>query len=152
MKKTKWVVVCLVAGTLALTAGAAAAFWTLGARAGAEADAAAAEIDTRAYKYLNLDKVIVMLRKADGEVASHYLAVDLVLKTPNEAERVARDHLPLLRSVTVKALSNITMEEASRASVDDLTSLINAAFVQTYANDREGKPFTEALIGKLIIE
>lgn len=147
MKSVKRIVVLTALGVAALAAGGGAVWWVMTPHAASTKSA-----DTRDYKYLSLDKVIVMLRKSDGELASHYLAVDLVLKTPNESEKVTRDHLPLLRSVTVKALSSITLEDASRASVDELTKRINTAFTQTYARDSDGKPFTEAMIAKLIIE
>jgi flagellar protein FliL len=149
MKSFKRITVLTLFGLVAVVAGGAAVWWVMAPHPTAPK---AAANDTRDYKYLSLDKVIVMLRKADGEAAPHYLAVDLVFKTPNDSEKVTRDHLPLLRSVTVKALSNITMEDASRATVEDLTKTINKAFTQTYANDRAGKPFAEAMIGKLIIE
>lgn len=149
MKSFKRITVLTALGIVAVLAGGAAVWWVTGSHAISPNSAAT---DTRAYKYLSLEKVIVMLRKSDGEAASHYMAVDLVLKTPNDNERITRDHLPLLRSVTVKALSNITMEDASHATVDDLTKTINKAFAQTYAHDRAGKPFTEAMIAKLIIE
>jgi flagellar FliL protein len=147
MKSVKRIVVLTALGVAALVAGGGAVWWVMSPHTASTKSA-----DTRDYKYLSLDKVIVMLRKSDGELASHYLAVDLVLKTPNESEKVTRDHLPLLRSVTVKALSTITLEDASRATVDELTKKINMAFTQTYAHDRAGKPFTEAMIAKLIIE
>lgn len=147
MKSVKRIVVLTALGIAALGAGGGTVWWVM-----APHPESPKATDTRDYKYLSLDKVIVMLRKADGEAASHYLAVDLVLKTPNDGEKVTRDHLPLLRSVTVKALSNITIEDASRATVDELTKTINKAFAQTYASDRAGKPFTEAMIAKLIIE
>lgn len=147
MKSVKRIVVLAGLGVAALVAGGGAVWWMMTPH-----PARATVADTRDYKYLSLDKVIVMLRKADGEAASHYLAVDLVLKTPSDGEKVTRDHLPLLRSVTVKALSNITLEDASRATVDELTKTINKAFTQTYAGDRAGKPFSEAMIAKLIIE
>jgi flagellar FliL protein len=149
MKKSGWVLSVIVFGLLALAGGGAGTWWLMGHPGWTPKPAGD---NTRAYKYLSLEKIIVMLRKADGEAASHYLAVDLVFKTPNESEKVTREHLPLLRSVTVKALSNVTMEEASRATVDDLTRMINAAFTKVYANDRAGKPFAEAMIAKLIIE
>ena len=149
MKSIKRIAVLAALCIVALLTGGAKVWWVNGSHA---TSPNAVATDTRDYRYLNLDKVIVMLRKSDGEAASHYLAVDLVLKTPNDNERITRDHLPLLRSVTLKALSNITMEEASRATVDDLTKRINKAFAQTYAHDRAGKPFTEAMIAKLIIE
>lgn len=109
-------------------------------------------IDTRAFKYVSMDKVIVMLRNAAGEPVSHYLALDLVFMTPLESERITRDHLPLLRSVAVKALSDLTMEAASQLTVEQLARQINEAYEQTYANDPKGKPFAEAMISKLIIE
>jgi len=139
-------------GVVALSAGGGAAWWLMASQGRAAEATGAGEVDTRAYRYLSLDKVIVMLRKTDGDVVSHYVAMDLVFKTPIDNERVTREHLPMLRSVTVKALSTITLEEATRATVDDLTHLVNAAYTETYANDRAGKPFTEAMIGKLIIE
>lgn len=148
MKSIKRIVVLSVLGIAALAAGGGAVWWVMTPHDTVET----AERDPHEFKYLSLDKVIVMLRKADGEATSHYMAVDLVFKTPSESERITRDHLPLLRSVTVKALSSITTEDASRATVDDLAKTINQALAQAYARDRVAKPFTEAMIAKLIIE
>ena len=44
-------------------------------------------MDKQEYKYVTLDKVIVMLRNQAGEPMSHYLAVDLVFKTAVEKEK-----------------------------------------------------------------
>lgn len=153
MKTSKLMIGVALVGLLSVGAGGAATWWFLRPQTAAAAvTPAPAVTDTRAYKYVSLDKVIVMLRNTAGEPVSHYLALDLVFMSPVESEKVTRDHLPLLRSVTVKALSELSMEKASHLTVDELTQLINDAYTQTYANDRAGKPFAEAMIGKLIIE
>lgn len=108
--------------------------------------------DSNSYKYINLDKVIVMLRGKAGEPASHYLAMDLVIKTREEQERAVKDHLPLLRSVAVRSLSNYTLDKAGLMSIDQFTADINKAFNESYKREQREKPFAEAMISKLIIE
>lgn len=162
MNTSKLIIGVALAGFCSVGVGGAATWYLLkphlnAAGAKTEAVAVAAEakptkVDTRAFRYISLDKVIVMLRNTAGEPVSHYLALDLVFMSPSDSEKVTRDHLPLLRSVAVKALSTLTMETASHLSVEELTKQINDAYTQTYANDREGKPFAEAMISKLIIE
>jgi len=108
--------------------------------------------DPQVYKYLSLEKVIVMLRSAPGEPMSHYLAVDLVFKAPHQHEKTTKEHLAMLRSVAVRALSEYTFEAASMMTIDQFTAGINRAFSESYARDLQEKPFTEVMIGKLIIE
>jgi flagellar protein FliL len=104
------------------------------------------------YKYVTLDKVLVMLRGPNGSAVSHYMAVDIVFKTLPEQEKRTKDHLPLLRTVAVKALSTHTVESAQAMSVEQFAQLLNQAYAESYAADRRDAPFAEALIGKLIIE
>lgn len=108
--------------------------------------------DPQVYKYLSLEKVIVMLRGAPGEPMSHYLAVDLVFKAPHQHEKTTKEHLPMLRSVAVRALSEYTFEAASLMTIEQFTAGINRAFSESYARELQEKPFTEVMIGKLIIE
>jgi flagellar FliL protein len=122
-----------------------------GAIATAEAASAPAPDDT-VYKYVSLDKVIVMLRNVEGEPAPHYLAVDLVFKSPEDDERTAREQLPFLRSIAVKELSTLTMDKASKMTVDELTGTINRAYTDRYAHDGTSRPFVDVMIGKLIVE
>ena len=150
MSVSKIVIVMVAVTVVAVGAGAGATWWLM--KGGSAAAAPAPEQDPRAFKYVSLEKVIVMLRGGAGEPAPHYLALDLVFKTPLEDERVTREHLPLLRSIAVKALSNLTVDNASKMSVDELTASINQAYVETYAADRSGRPFVDVMIGKLIVE
>jgi len=156
MKKIPLLISVVVGATLLLGAGGAAAWWYLKPKAGASttspAAAAEPEHDKTVYKYVSLDKVIVMLRGAEGKPLSNYLAVDLVLKTSAEQEKATKDHLPLLRSVTVKALSSYTLASAGQMTIDQFTTDINRAFKESYARDHREQPFAEAMIGKLIIE
>lgn len=109
-------------------------------------------VDSYNYKYISLDKVIVMLRGKAGEPASHYLAIDLVFKTREERERTVKEHLPLLRSVAVRSLSTYTLDKAGLMTIDQLTSDINKAFNESYKREQREKPFAEAMVSKLIIE
>jgi flagellar FliL protein len=150
MSVSKIIAVLVTVTVVAVGVGAGTTWWLM--KGGNAAAAPAPEQDPRDFKYVSLEKVIVMLRGGAGEPVPHYLALDLVFKTPLEDERVTREHLPLLRSIAVKALSNLTMDNASRMSVEELTTSINQAYAETYAADRSGRPFVDVMIGKLIVE
>jgi flagellar FliL protein len=160
--KIKIVVAMLAVAVFTGAAGAAAAWYGLRARPGGLASATtpaskaapvpAAPIDTRVQKYVTLEKVIVMLRREPGDAATHYLAMDLVFRTSEDSERTTRDHLPMLRSVAVKTLSALAVDKAGVMTIDQYAADINRAFAETYARERREKPFSEAMIGKLIVE
>jgi flagellar FliL protein len=104
------------------------------------------------YKYVSLDKVLVMLRGENGQAVPHYMAVDLVFKVEPGDEARVKEHLPLLRTVAVRALSTHTVQSASAMSVDQVAQSLNRAYVESYKADGRKPPFAEALVGKLIIE
>ena len=93
-----------------------------------------------------------MLRRAPAEQAAHYLSVDLVLATSPDDEKAAKEQLPLLRSIAVSALSARTMAEASGMTVDQYATELNKVFDANYAKENHIKPFSEVMVGKLIIE
>jgi flagellar FliL protein len=93
-----------------------------------------------------------MLRNGEGETGSHYLAVDLVFKTPPKTEKLTKEHLPLLRSVAVRSLSNQTRAQATAMTVDQLAERLNQAYAAAYQAEHHEMPFAEAMIGKLIVE
>jgi flagellar FliL protein len=143
-------------GVALLAAGAAGgAMWYLspaqhGASAKAEPEKKAPE--KKPTKYVTLDKVIVMLRRAPNETAAHYISVDLVMATTAAQEKEAKEHLPLLRSIAVSALSSYTLAEANAMSPDQYAALLNKTFNANYEKENHEKPFSEVMIGKLIIE
>ncbi len=144
-------------GVALLAAGAAGgAMWYLApaqsGKAGAAAEAAKKAPEKKPTKYVTLDKVIVMLRRAPSEAAAHYLSVDLVLATTAEQEKEAKEHLPLLRSIVVSSLSTHTLAEANAMTVDQYAALLNQTFNANYEKENHEKPFSEVMIGKLIIE
>lgn len=150
-------VIALV-GVLLLGGGVAGgAVWYLGkqASAGTEGKAVKHEevkADTAPPKYITVEKVIVMLRRAEGETVTHYLSADLVVATTAKQEKECKEHLPLLRSVAVKALSALPMQKAASMSIDQFADELNKAFDETYAKDKRERPFSEVMIGKLILE
>lgn len=152
MKKMRIVLGGVLVGMLLAGGGAAAAWWTLRASQGDAAVPLRAEAERHPPRYVSLEKVIVMLRREPGDPRSHYMAVDLVFKTAEKWERVTREHLPMLRSVAVRALSTLTPERAGAMSVDDLAAEVSRAYFESYAAENREKPFTEVMIGKLIIE
>lgn len=156
--KSKGKLIALIAAVALLAAGGAGAavWWVQSRQAHAAADGQGEPPkDVKPapdYKYVTLDKVLVMLRGPNGSAVSHYMAVDIVFKALPEQEKRTKEHLPLLRTVAVKALSVHTVESASAMSVEDFAQLLNKAYQASYAADHREAPFAEALIGKLIIE
>ncbi len=150
MKKSKLILLIGLAVLLAAGAAGAGVWWWQGRNAAA---AVATPPKPSPYRYVTLDKIIVMLRSQDGEPLSHYLAVDLVFKAEDAVkEKAVKDQLPLLRSVTVQALSAHTLDKASALSIEQLTAELTTAYKKRYVADGIEQPFAEALIGKLIIE
>ncbi|MFZ6647540.1 flagellar basal body-associated FliL family protein [Undibacterium sp. TJN25] len=155
MKNNLKLILAFVAvGLLAGGGAAAAMWWSMPKPAAASPAAAAAKLaaDTKVYKYLSLEKVVVMLRRSPGETVTHYMSTDLVIKVAEDKEKITKEHLPLLRSIAVKSLSSFPMEKAEYMTVDQFATEINRAFTENYARDHHEKPFAEVMIGKLIIE
>ena len=145
------------AGVAILAAAAAGgAMWYLAparhAAGGVQAEAPKPAAEKKPTKYVTLDKVIVMLRRAPNEAAAHYLSVDLVLATTAETEKEAKEHLPLLRSIVLSSLSPLSLAEANAMTVDAFAAQLNKTFDASYAKENHIKPFSEVMIGKLIIE
>lgn len=103
-------------------------------------------------KYLTVDKVIIMLKRQPGDTLSHYMSADLVITTSEKKEKEAKEQLPMLRSVAVRTLSNLPMATAQVMTIDQFAGELNKAFEATYEHEGREKPFSEVMIGKLIIE
>ena len=148
------------AGVALLSAAVAGgAMWWYGPHDAVPAGAAAAataepaiDEDRAPAKYITLDKVIVMLKRNEGDTQAHYISTDLVLATTEENEKKAKEHLPMLRTVAVRALSSYALKEASAMTVEQFAERLNTSFEATYAAEKTEKPFSEVMIGKLIIE
>jgi flagellar FliL protein len=149
--KAKLIIAIAALAVVAAAAAAGGAMWYTSTTAGA-AVAAKPAPETKLTKYVTLDKVIVMLRRAPAEQATHYLSVDLVLATTAADEKATKEQLPLLRSIAVSALSARTMAEASAMTVDQYAAELNKVFNANYAKENHIKPFSEVMVGKLIIE
>ena len=149
MSKKIWI--SLAAGAFVmLGAGSGLAAWHfMGPPAG---EPAAPVVNKREYRYVSLDKVIVMLRAREGGPLSNYMAVDLVFKTPVKAEVVTKQQLPKLRSVAVASLSELTLERASMLSIAELTDFLQQAYGESFERESRESPFTEVMVGRLVIE
>ena len=141
-----------------LAAGAAGgAMWYLARPVAAHGDVAETKppppaTGKKSRKFLTLDKVIVMLRHAPGDTDTHYLSADLVIATTEEKEKLTKDHLPLMRSIAVSTLSSFAVDKAQSMTVEQYAEQINKAFNLSYEREQMEKPFTEVMVGKLIIE
>jgi flagellar FliL protein len=144
-------IIAIVAAVVVVAGAAGGAMWYMNTSA-SHAVAAKPAPETKLTKYVTLDKVIVMLRRAPAEQATHYLSVDLVLATTAAEEKATKEQLPLLRSIAVSALSARTMAQASAMTVDQYAAELNKVFNANYAKENHLKPFSEVMVGKLIIE
>jgi len=154
MNKQTKLIIAFAGVALASAAAAGGAAWLLSARAAtpAGAEPKKAEVSKKPVKYITLDKVIVMLRRSPNDNQAHYLSADLVLATSDANERHTKEHLPLLRSIAVRALSGYTLGQASGMTVEQYADHLNKTFNASYVQERMEKPFSEVMIGKLIIE
>jgi len=168
MKNMKMIVAfALVAVVGAAVAGGAVWYMSKGDDAAAEAhdakdahgkDAKAKKAkkeekkDETPPKYLTVDKVIIMLKRVPTDTSAHYMSADLVITTNVKQEKEAKEHLPMLRSVAVRTLSNLPMATAQVMTIDQFAAELNKAFDDTYEQEGREKPFSEVMIGKLIIE
>ena len=163
MKNMKMIVAfALVAVVGAAVAGGAVWYMSKGDDAAAEAhdgkDAKAKKAkkeekkDDTPPKYLTVDKVIIMLKRVPTDTSAHYMSADLVITTNAKQEKEAKEHLPMLRSVAVRTLSNLPMATAQVMTIDQFANELNKAFDETYEQEGREKPFSEVMIGKLIIE
>jgi flagellar protein FliL len=156
MKKLPLILAAVVTAVLLTGVGGAAAWYTMKPKVEPTpemlAEQAAEEARKHPPRYVSLDKVVVMLRRENGDSASHYLAIDLVFKTSEKQEKVTRDHLPMLRSVAVRSLSALTPSVAGGMTIDQFADEVNRAYQASYDTEKRDKPFTEVMIGKLIIE
>ena len=144
-------IIAIVAAVVVVAGAAGGAMWYMNTSASPGVAAKPAP-ETKPTKYVTLDKVIVMLRRAPAEQATHYLSVDLVLATTAAEEKATKEQLPLLRSIAVSALSARTMAEASAMTVDQYAAELNKVFNANYEKENHLKPFSEVMVGKLIIE
>lgn len=157
MKNLKLILIVALVGLLAAAGAGAAVWWSMAHKAPSPDKSGKAVTEAPAkpapdYKYVTLDKVLIMLRGRAGETVSHYMAIDVVFKALPEQEKRAKEHLPLLRTIAVKALSEYTVETAQGMTVAQFADELNKAYQANYATEQREPPFAEALIGKLIIE
>ena len=103
-------------------------------------------------KYLTVDKVVIMLKRQPGDTVTHYLSADLVVTTDAKQEKETKETLPMLRSVAVRTLSTLPMATAQVMTIDQFAAELNKAFDLAFENEGREKPFSEVMIGKLIIE
>ncbi|MBA5688822.1 flagellar basal body-associated FliL family protein [Rugamonas apoptosis] len=154
MKNMKMIIAFVVVAVIgAGVAGGAVWYLSKGASAGTtEAKKAERHDDGKPPKYLTVEKVIIMLKRSPGDTATHYISADLVVTTSEEKEKVAKEQLPMLRSVAVRTLSALPLATAQTMTIDQYAAELNKAFDETYAHDKRDKPFSEVMIGKLILE
>lgn len=153
--KSKTVVIFLVGMLLTLLLGGGGTYWWLQQQGAAhsplrEPVATAAE-PSAPKRYLTLDKVIVMLREA-GQDELHYMSIDLVFRTDNEQQAQVKEQLPLLKSIAVRALSQLTRTQAAAMSVDQFQALLLQHYGEAYRKDQQPQPFSDVMVSKLIVE
>ena len=150
MKKKYLAAGALLVFTLAASAAGGGWWWSHRA-ATAAAPQGEPELDARAYRYVSLEKVIVLLKPSPGADA-HYVSLDLVLRSDKRHEAAAKSDLPMLRSVVVKTLSKYNAEQARSSEIEALTAALNKDLSAAYDPAVGPRPFADAMIAKLIIE
>jgi flagellar protein FliL len=147
-----------VVGTVLLVGGAIAGTWAFMSRKASAPVATAPAATPDHYRYVGADQIVVMLRQPDEQNPApmyreaHYAVLDVVLKVTPEQEPVVREHLLLLRSLTVGAVSRLTLEQVRRMNIAELADTLNAEYRQSYTKRKVVMPFEKAMISKLLAE
>ncbi|WJF90781.1 flagellar basal body-associated FliL family protein [Paraburkholderia bonniea] len=104
------------------------------------------------FRYVPLDKLIVMLRDSEHGTRSRYLAMDLVFKvaTPKQEKQI-RDKLPLLRATAHRVLSEYSVEQIRRMNVDEIVAVLKREYIHAYGSAQR-LPFADLFIGKLMVD
>lgn len=134
--------VALLTALLVAGAGGAAFWWWQGRAAPSPVREA-----PKPARYVSLEKVVVMLKGAPG-AEPHYMAVDLVFRSDEEGEARVKAQLPYLKSLAVRTLSRLTLDQAQAMSVDDYHRLL----ARSYAAMDGERAFGEVMLSKLIVE
>ncbi|WP_153099484.1 flagellar basal body-associated FliL family protein [Paraburkholderia hayleyella] len=104
------------------------------------------------FRYVSLDKLIVMLRDSGSSTRSRYLAMDLVFKVEDaKHEKHVREALPLLRATAHRVLSTYSVEQIRQMNVDELVAVLKREYVQAYGSAKR-LPFADLFIGKLMVD
>lgn len=108
------------------------------------------DVNNRAH-FMNLDKFVITI---DGEERTHYLMLELALKT-NSAK--AHDHLlefkPLARNVLLKMFSQSTFEDLRQMNeIDQLQTEVLGQLRQAMALNGYAYQIEEALFTKLVLQ
>lgn len=149
----KTIVIVALAVMLAVALGAGGVYWWLGQEKASSSTAHAEQADkAEPSRFVSLDKVIVMLHSEANDSDMHYMALDLVFRTAEAHEKELKEQLPFLKAVAVRALSPLVLARASGMSIDDYQKLLSKAYRASYGADHGAQPFSEVMVGKLIIE
>lgn len=147
---TKTIMGAVLGMVLAVALGAGGVYWWLGQGKAAAPRASAEKAEPS--RYVSLDKVIVMLRSEAGDPELHYMALDLVFRTGETHEKELKEQLPFLKTVAVRALSPLALARASGMTIDDYQKLLGKAYRASYGAEHGAQPFSDVMVGKLIIE
>ena len=154
MNSKTLVIILLCVIVLVLGAGAAGFWWLQqqGANHGKAAPVAEAQQEEKKpSRFISQEKIIVML-KGDTPDTQHYMSVDLVFRSNDELLPQAKEQLPYMKSIAVRALSRLTREQATVMTVDDFQLLLMQSYTNTYRKEQATRPFSEVLVSKLIVE
>lgn len=149
---SKTLVAILLAVIVLLLAAGGAGFWWIQQQAGSKHSEAVAPVEKKAPgRFISQEKIIVMLKSATPD-SQAYMSVDLVFRSSDELLPQAKEQLPFMKSIAVRALSNLSREQAASMTVDDFQLLLMQSYTETYRKEQLTRPFSDVLVSKLIVE
>ncbi|PSU32314.1 flagellar basal body-associated FliL family protein [Photobacterium lutimaris] len=147
---TKVILVALAASVLIALSSIATYAFIVNDKSAEFSVFARGSVDSRAH-FMNLDKFVITI---DGEERTHYLMLELALKT-NSAK--AHDQLiefkPLARNVLLKMFSQSTFEELRQMNeIDRLQTEVLGQLRQAMAVNGYAYQIEDALFTKLVLQ
>ncbi len=108
-------------------------------------------IDAKA-RYVPLDKLIVMLRAAEGASRPRYVVLDLVFSASDaKSEKQVREHLPVLRATAYSVMAERTAADVQRMGPIELAAVLNKEYEHAYGG-ADRTPFDKVLVTKVMMD
>ncbi len=108
-------------------------------------------IDAKA-RYVPLEKLIVMLRAAEGASRPRYVVLDLVFSASDaKSEKQVREHLPVLRATAYSVMAERTAADVQRLGPIELAAVLNKEYEHAYGG-ADRTPFDKVLVTKVMMD
>ncbi|QKJ85649.1 Flagellar protein FliL [Paramixta manurensis] len=102
-------------------------------------------------QFVEIKNMVITLKNDNGR--ERYLLLELTLDAEDKEQmKRVENYIPVIRSVTVDALSAMTYSEVRHQSVAELRALLMQNYQAAFARNNIKPPFEKVLISKMVFQ